>query len=446
VKQYTYYLRIGLTSLALALALGLALWIGPRAAPLTLVAQTPNGEAVAVGAPIRVSFARPVDRRSAESNFRIEPYVPGRFFWQDTTLTYEPTQPLAAETAYRVSILPGLRDEQGRQNAAELAWEFRTRGPRLLAVRAGAGGGSELWLARPDGAEATQLLTTTEPISDLIVAPDGTRAIIVEARGLERSALVLVSLEDGSTRLLVDDVQASVAAPAWAPVGDFIAFERRGLLEGSLGVPRIWLGQPDGTLLGPLYGGDGSEIAYAPSWSPDGNRVAFIDGLTQALTVYDFFTDVARPLGVASAERAVWLPDGAGLVVSAIDPERPERAPGLTSIPYPEGAVVALIDSSQADLSPAVSPDGNRIVFVRRVPDGPASAIWVVATDGSTAEAVSAGTAQDTQPLWSPDGTQIAFLRSSLAGELQSDLVVVDLATGAETVALADVVQAVWAP
>jgi Tol biopolymer transport system component len=142
----------------------------------------------------------------------------------------------------------------------------------------------------------------------------------------------------------------------------------------------------------------------------------------------------------------VWLPDGAGLIVSAIDPERPERAPGLTSIPYPEGAVVALTDRSQADLSPAVSPDGNRIVFVRRAPDGPASAIWVVSADGGAAEAVSAGTAQDTQPLWSPDGTQIAFLRSSLAGELQSDLVVVDLATGAETVALADVVQAVWAP
>ncbi len=440
-----YYTRIGLASLALAVTFALALWIGPRAAPITLVAQTPNGTAVAVGAPIRLTFARLVDRRSAESSFRIEPFVPGRFFWQDTTLTYEPIQTLTPETSYRVTILAGLRDEQGRANATDLSWDFQTRGPRLLALRNSAAG-SALWLMRPNGAEPTELLATPEMISDLIVAPNGTHAISVEAQGLERSALVLVSLEDGSTRLLVDDPQASVAAPAWAPVGDFLAFERRALVEGVLGVPRIWLGQPDGTLLGPLYSGDGSDIAYAPSWSPDGNRVAFIDGLTQTLTVYDFFTDLNRSLAVTSAERAVWLPDGTALIVSRIDPERPDRAPTLTRVPYPEGAPIDLTDGTTADLSPAVSPDGTQIAFVRRAADSPVSTIWIVPTDGGAAQPISSGTGQDHQPLWSPDGTQLAFIRSSLAGELQSELVVVDVATGAEVSVLNDVVQAVWAP
>lgn len=442
----SYYLRIALASLALAVALVGALWLGPQAAPITLVAQTPNGTAVAVGAPIRLTFARPVDRRSAESQFRIEPYVPGRFFWQETTLTYEPTQPLIPETSYRVSILAGLRDEQGRTSAADLSWEFQTRGPRLLALRANPDGGSALWLVRPDGAEATELFTTAEAVSDLIVAPNGTQAILVESRGMERSALVLVSLEDGSSRPLVDDPQASVAAPNWAPVGDFLAFERRALVEGVLGVPRIWLGQPDGTLLGPLYSGDGSDIAYAPAWSPDGNRVAFIDGLTQTLTVYDFFTDQNRPLDVTSAERAVWLPDGTALIVSSIDPDQPAQAPQLMLAPFPEGNARLLTESDGADLSPAISPDGGRIAFVRRAVDSPVGTIWVAATDGSAVAPLSSGSGQDTQPLWSPDGAQLAFIRSSLSGELQSDLVVVDVATGAETPVLSDVVQAVWAP
>lgn len=442
----SYYLRIALASLILAAALAGALWIGPRGAPITLVAQTPNGAAVAVGAPIRLTFARPVDRQSAERQFRIEPYVPGRFFWQESTLTYEPTEPLAPETSYRVTVLAGLRDEQGRANTTDLMWEFQTRGPRLLALRVASDGGSALWLVRSDGTEATELLSTTETVSDLIVSPNGTHALLVESRGVERTALVLVSLEDGSSRPLVDDPQASAAAPAWAPVGDFLAFERRALVEGTLGVPRIWLGQPDGTLLGPLYSGDGSDIAYAPSWSPDGNQVAFIDGLTQTVTVYDFFTDLNRPSAVTSAERAVWLPDGTALVVSTIDPEQPERAPALTLAPFPDGEPTALTAGDTAALTPALSPDGMQVAFVRQDAANPAGAIWVLPVAGGAAQQVSSGAGQDTQPLWSPDGTQIAFIRNSLSGELRSDLVVVDRATGAETTALSDVVQAVWAP
>lgn len=443
-----YYTRIGLLSATLlALTLGL-LRFGPQAAPFTLAAQGPNGDAVAVGATISVTFSRPVDRRSAEASFRVEPPVPGRFFWAERTLTFQPTQLLAPETGYRVSFGTALRDEDGRPIGRDLAWSFRTRSARLLVVTATASGGSELWLVAPDGSGAQRLLDAPAGISDIAMAPDGTRAIYVEPRGLQRSALMLVSLEDGATRPLVDDAGASAAVPAWASLGDFIAFERRTLSNGQLGVPRIWLAQPDGTLLGPLYRGDGSDIAYAPAWSPDGASVAFLDGVSQTIKLYSFFTDAVRELPARSGERPTWLPDGSALVYSAAEMRDQGLSLRLRLVTLGEApAIRDLTDGAAAELSPAVSPNGEAVAYTRRGPDGPQAQIWLAPTAGGAARALSTlGPHQDTQPLWSPDGTRVAFIRNSAAGPRQSEAITIDVASGTEQLALPGAVQVIWAP
>jgi Tol biopolymer transport system component len=425
-----YYTRIALASVALAIVIGAVIGVGLRGAPLTLIAQTPNGDAVAVGAPIRVTFARPVDRLSAEGNFRLEPYVPGRFFWQDTTLTYEPIQPLAPETRYRVTLLAGLRDAQGRANAQELSWEFQTRGPRLVGVRQQADGRSVLWLLRPDGSDATTLLVSDAPIRDLIVAPSGAQALIVVEHADDRTALELVNLDDGSTRPLVDDPQAAVTAPAWSAVGDFIVFERRTLTDPT---PRLWLGQPDGTLLGPLYSGEVAEAALWPVWSPDGNRVAFGAGERRTLTVYDFFTDLNRDLGVASVGPATWLPDGSAIIVLTNDPTAQ-----LMQVPYPEGAAQLVQVPAGEIRSFALSPDGAQIALVQPDAQG-VPRVWVGAVATGAGAQLNA-----IEPLstlhWSPDGTQLAFVSADGA------LVIYAGATGTTAQIFSDVTQVVWAP
>lgn len=443
----SYYPRIVAFSLAiLALTLVLVAF-GPRGAPIVLVAQAPVGEEVPAGTAIRVTFSRPVDRQSAEASFRLTPQAPGSFFWSEQTLTFQPTRPLSAETRYRVSFGPGLSDAEGRATSGELAWEFQTRGPRLLMLRATADGGSELWMAAPDGQGARRLLAVAEGIGEVVTAPDGTRAVYTLLRGSSRSALMLIDLASGATQPLVDDETASASAPAWAPPGDFIAFERRALGEGRLGVPRIWLAQPDGTLLGPLLSGNGSDISYAPAWSPDGNQVAFVDGVSQALSVYSFFTDEVRDLPGVSGERPVWLPDGSGLIFSsaAIGPAGPEQRLRLVSLGA-EPATRNLTDGAAAELSPAVAPGGGAVAFVRRG-DGPEGRIWLVSSDGGPPSPLSgAGPHQDTQPTWSPDGRLLAFVRANAAGPRQSQAIVVDLSTGAETVVLDEVIQALWTP
>ncbi len=75
--------------------------------------------------------------------------------------------------------------------------------------------------------------------------------------------------------------------------------------------------------------------------------------------------------------------------------------------PKPGGSSPAsrLVNTPFADVSPAISPDGQRIAFVssREYPPG----IWISEKDGSGATKLVGGPASS--PRWSPDGESIAF-------------------------------------
>jgi TolB protein len=80
-----------------------------------------------------------------------------------------------------------------------------------------------------------------------------------------------------------------------------------------------------------------------------------------------------------------------------------------------DGAVRRLTHLGGGAGSPAWSPDGSRIAFVRgRAPQ--ADEIWTMGADGSGARAVTSGCTRrchsDAAPTWSPDGRQIVFERA----------------------------------
>lgn len=74
----------------------------------------------------------------------------------------------------------------------------------------------------------------------------------------------------------------------------------------------------------------------------------------------------------------------------------------------------------QLAADPQISPDGKRIVYVRRFADIMAdrrrSNLWVVNFDGSGHRPLTTGHHSDESPRWSPDGSQVAFV-SDRGGE-----------------------------
>jgi dipeptidyl aminopeptidase/acylaminoacyl peptidase len=151
--------------------------------------------------------------------------------------------------------------------------------------------------------------------------------------------------------------------------------------------------------------------SYGPSFSPDGGRIVFssvgADG------------EVSDTVG----------PSGLDLYVMAADGSGRRR----------------VLDGDE-DVSPAWSPEGDQIAFVRGGAGDGAGRIFVVDADGDgSARALveHSGAAHDSDPAWSPDGTQLAFVRTEPGGP--SHLMVVD-ADGSDARSVLDQPEALGAP
>jgi dipeptidyl aminopeptidase/acylaminoacyl peptidase len=77
----------------------------------------------------------------------------------------------------------------------------------------------------------------------------------------------------------------------------------------------------------------------------------------------------------------------------------------------------------QLPTDPQISPDGKKIVYVRRFSDPMTdrrySNLWIINSDGSEHRALTTGNHSDMSPRWSPDGTRIAYLSDAEGGKQQ---------------------------
>lgn len=165
--------------------------------------------------------------------------------------------------------------------------------------------------------------------------------------------------------------------PSFSPDGNQVAFQRA---EGN-GEPHIYI-----KLVGPgdpLRLTSGAAGEYGPVWSRDGRQIAFIRGIGQpqiSVFVVPSLGGVERKAGeFISSDRPPdylrasipsrwidWLPDGKHLVVSADDPD---IGHGLFLLSLDTGdrrSITRLSADGKINArNPSVSPDGRNIAFCR---------------------------------------------------------------------------------
>jgi TolB protein len=107
---------------------------------------------------------------------------------------------------------------------------------------------------------------------------------------------------------------------------------------------------------------------------------------------------------------------------------------GVTQLTFPDVANLA------SDFSPAWSPDGKRIAFVRQDALDPAGEIYVMNADGTGLTRLTVSPGNDFSPTWSKDGKRIAFVSvrgeddPGLASSDAWDIYIMDATTGGDVV------------
>jgi Tol biopolymer transport system component len=155
------------------------------------------------------------------------------------------------------------------------------------------------------------------------------------------------------------------------------------------------------------------EVASVPgidaSWSPDGDRIAFLNG---------------DALQVASAGGGDITTLAAGVVPPLSDVTGPAWSPDGTEVAVATGSTISVVatdgsgmppqvvfDQPGDNVNPSWSHDGRTIAF-ERFAEGRWS-VWLVGADGANAREApfsAGGTANNRFPQWSPVDERLAFL------------------------------------
>jgi dipeptidyl aminopeptidase/acylaminoacyl peptidase len=209
---------------------------------------------------------------------------------------------------------------------------------------------------------------------------------------------------------------SDAGAPTWSPDGNRLAFAWGQGTERDLWVADAKAtrpgrpGDPSLRQIAPLVSRGGSAI------SPDWSRIAF----TAKQQIWVLPLEGGRPLQITKKEGQYsalnWSPDSTRIAFVLADNDQDD----VGVVPAAGGAVTMIANHPVDEDSPIWAPRSDRLAFIRRFDNWQGYEIWVAAPDGANARPVVKETYErgveefgfSGNAHWSPDGKRIAYLSS----------------------------------
>jgi Ca2+-binding RTX toxin-like protein len=195
---------------------------------------------------------------------------------------------------------------------------------------------------------------------------------------------------------LVATLAALVLPAAGAADGEtLIVFFR----DGGISVVR-----PDGSGLTDLGGG------VSPSWSPEGARLAYLDGGNDVWVLDRSSGTRTRITATAATEGPpVWSPDGTQLAFVSL-PQGADAGELDAAAANGSSSRRLAADVSRLSIAPSWSPDGRDVAYTARAGSS-GSDVALARSDGSGTRRLTDDASQDLAPVWAPAAQTLAFLR-----------------------------------
>jgi Tol biopolymer transport system component len=305
---------------------------------------------------------------------------------------------------------------------AELATLQREHGPLLVGYN------RELWLMTPEGTMERQLAPDIQVIWPTW-SPDRSQIAFLAPDPTDDSGdldLYLVGVDGSEPRLIGGGISGH-AAPAWSPDGTRIAYTSFAgydpmLESGSISVRVVDIATGvEQDLTGTEF-----ELAFNPTWSPDGQQLAFVtkdmrsDDRPQhapgEVYRYAFADQQMSNLTEGRVDdvwSAVWSPLGDTILLYSRFGqtwyEPPSTAIRTLDMATNDLAVVANLEQ-QAGM-PAWAPDGERFAYT-----ADENLIMIVGVDGETVESEASSTLSG-DVTWSPDGSALMAMPWDITGK-----------------------------
>ena len=202
-----------------------------------------------------------------------------------------------------------------------------------------------------------------------------------------------------------------------------IAFSQWDLLPGGnlAGHSNVYTINPDGTGRRQLTHVGAAQAAGAPDWSPGGDKIVYESNQTGDYRIWVMNADgsgqtrLADDPGFADLEPA-WSPDGTRILFSRCDDHIGFILTcDLEVMNAAGGGMRRLAGGHWTYVRGQYSPDGRRIV-VGTDRGGFLSALWVMRSDGTGLHRITRPSLEAFWPGWSPDGRRIVFTDNCCQG------------------------------
>ena len=338
-----------------------------RVSPLERASSTAN---------IQLEFTDAMTRDSVESRLQIEPDVNGDVRWSNTTLIFEPAQPLAAGQTYDVSLDAGAESETGRTVLNTYQFSFTVETPRVAYLAPADSAPQNVWIADPENVDSAEQVTFSQSgVFDFSVSPDGEQLAFSERRtDAPATDLKLFDLQSEEVRTLVDCPDSDCSAPVWRPDGNVIAYTRvdynSDLPNVGASPSRVWLVDltTDPPTTQPLFE-DTQILGYGVQWSADGQTISFFDNSVPGIAVYDFMGESLEVIASEHGTSGTLSSDGNTLVFPEVRFQQGQVRTRLLKATLDAGIVQPLTPENNNALDDDVAvwhPDGEQLAVGRR--------------------------------------------------------------------------------